>query len=98
MIDYFMMFLSRNNFVKKITQKRINNSLNLWIRCPGCISHSILTYTALHKIDKSVFNDFQIIIVYITCVLVFWNGVYFMQLVVADYAVQKYIEKCKRIL
>lgn len=98
MIDYFMMFLSRNNFVKKITQKRINNSLNLWIRCPGCISHAVLTYTAIQHVDKSVFNDFQTLISHITCVLVFWNGIYFMELVVADYAVQKYIEKCKRIV
>ena len=95
MIDYFMMFLSRNNFIKKITQKRINNSLNLWIRCPGCISQCILTYTAMEHIDENVFNNFDMILVCITSMLVFWNGVYFMQLVVADYAVQKYIEKSR---
>ena len=45
-IDYLLLFLTRNNFIEKITEKRINNYVNLWIRCPGCVSHTALSITA----------------------------------------------------
>ena len=46
-INYILLFLSRNKCMERLTQKRINNSLNLWIRAPGCISHSTLSF-AVH--------------------------------------------------
>ena len=42
-IDYFLLFLNRNGCIKRMTEKKINNILNLWLRCPGCIAHSTLT-------------------------------------------------------
>ena len=40
--------------------------------------------------NNNIINDIERYFVFITSILVFWNGVYFMNLVVSDYAIQKY--------
>ena len=91
-IDYMLLFLARNNFIKKITEKKINNSINLWIRCPGCISQATLSLVIClgHQYNVSYFDKS---LIFITMLLVFWNGIYFMKLVVADYAIQEHLLK-----
>lgn len=88
-IDYMLLFLVRNNFIKRMTEKKINNQINLWIRCPGCISQATISaviclgdYYDVSYFDKSL--------IFITMLLVYWNGIYFMKLVVADYAIRKH--------
>ncbi len=87
-IDYLLLFLARNNIIKKITEKRINKQLNLWIRCPGCISNStmilIYSFTAV-KIGLMYYINF-LGALFISASL-YWNGVYFMEQVVSNYAV-----------
>lgn len=91
-IDYMLLSLVRNNIIDKMTEKRYNKYLNIWIRAPGCISNITLTivyafinYNYLTFIDK------------ISCVLValcvYWNGIYFMEQIITDYCnQQKYIK------
>lgn len=84
-IDYFMLFLVRNNFMRRITEKKINNYINLWLRSPGCTAQSVLTLVVL--LDKnSLFNLKEKIIALTTAGLVFWNGIYFMNQVVVNYS------------
>ena len=71
MIDYFLLFLVRNNWIKRMTEKKWN------------------------KIESGIFTDIDMFLIYLIIFLNSWNGIYFMNLVVSDYAKQKYIQECK---
>ncbi len=96
MIDYFLLFLVRNNWMDRMTEKKWNNSINLWLRCPGCISISTLIVAANMNVAPGIFTDGQYFLMSLIVFLNSWNGIYFMNLVVSDYAKQKYIEECKQ--
>ena len=86
MIDYILLFLARNNIIDKMTEKYVNKQLNLWIRAPGCVAHSALSIIAFFKNkDSEVSSKYDFIVVLITSLLVYWNGIYFMEQVVSDY-------------
>lgn len=87
MIDYFLLFLVRNNKIDRMTEKKINRYLNIWIRCPGCIIHSYIAFLFIFKLELVIDKFF----VFITIILTYWNGVYFMDQIVGNY----YIEKIK---
>ena len=90
-IDYLLLFLNRNNWIKKITEKSINCFLNLWIRAPGCVAHAVLSIQAiLIKLEKDNISTFNLILSLICVALVYWNGIYFMNQVVQTYAIQKF--------
>ena len=78
-----------------MTEKKWNNYINLWIRCPGCISTSTLIAAAITNIESGVFTNTDIFLIYLIIFLNYWNGVYFMNLVDSDYSKQKYIQECK---
>lgn len=88
-INYINMFLTRNRCMQRLTQKKVNNYLNLWIRAPGCIAHSALTLT-LYNSNYEMFGGYQRYLVWCAILLTFWNGIYFMEQVVSNYAVEKY--------
>ena len=88
-INYFNMFLTRNKKMKRLTQKKVNNALNLWVRAPGCISHSVLTLT-MYNSHNHLFIGYKKYLVLCTIILTFWNGIYFMEQVVSNYAIEKY--------
>jgi len=88
-INYINLFFTRNNCLKKLTQKKINNNLNLWIRAPGCISHSVLTVICYNN-NYILFLGYKKYLVFCTALLTFWNGIYFMEQVVSNYSIQKY--------
>lgn len=92
MIDYLLLFLVRNNCINKLTEKKINKQLNLWIRNPGCIAHSCLTILAFFKFYDN-YSQLQRIMIILSAILVYWNGIYFMEQVVSDY--QKNIDNIK---
>jgi len=82
-IDYALLFCVRNGWIARLIEKRINKELNVWIRSPGCVAHAVLSILFLCSHAESGYA-FQTLI---TAALVGWNGQYFMQQVVADYAV-----------
>lgn len=83
-INYLFLAFQRNDMIPRITQKRVNNFLNLWIRQPGCILCSTLGVLYInYNYDK--FNMLQIIINYLIAITVYWNGIYFMEQVHANY-------------
>lgn len=91
-INYLLLFLNRNGYIQKSTQKKYNYFLNLWIRAPGCIIHSSLTLIIAYQNYLTIIQLFSIII---TNILTFWNGIYFMDKVVQDYALHKHYIKNK---
>ena len=82
MIDYAALFLTRNAWIHKDTEKRINTCLNVWIRSPGCISHAILTVLFVSTFQEP--SVFFLFFAYIAGFLNYWNGQYFMQQIVYD--------------
>lgn len=86
LLDYSMLALVRNNIIHRMTEKKYNTLINLWIRAPGCILVSgfilfnvINLRKGLYRIDPSSGV--------LVGALVYWNGIYFMNQVVQDYAI-----------
>lgn len=84
-LNYFMLFLTRNEYMKRITQKKYNNAINLWFRAPGCVSQVALSIVAvIYTYER--YTQYQIYMMYIASFLIYWNGIFFMNMVCADYA------------
>jgi hypothetical protein len=81
-IDYVLLFLSRNNWLNRNTEKTVNAWLNTWIRSPGCISHATLTLMLI-SIKSYVFSQMWWYGI-IAASLTFWNGQYFMRQVIEN--------------
>lgn len=91
-IDYLLLFLVRNKIIDKLLEKKINTYLNIWIRCPGCIIHTTMSTMVLIRIANSI--SYLNIIGGICCMsIIFWNGIYFMNQVVQNYAINNYLKK-----
>lgn len=93
MIDYLLLFLTRNNYIERLTEKKINVYLNCYLRCPGCVIHFYITLLNLTLIDNLIDKLFAVI----TAGLVFWNGIYFMEKVVGNYHLEKSRNEMKKI-
>jgi hypothetical protein len=79
-IDYLLLFGVRNGLVARGTEKRVNRWLNVWIRSPGCCAHAALSLAYILGFAKADFAP----LMFIPPLLMYWNGQYFMQQVVAD--------------
>ena len=71
-----------------MTEKRVNNYINLWVRCPGALysSNLILLY-ASNNYQK--YSYLMIITSFLIYLSVYWNGIYYMNRVVVDYNIKK---------
>jgi len=85
-IDYFLLFLTRNNILNKDIEKRVNYCLNTWIRSPGTASHAVLTLIYLMHSKPHVIIQ---VLGLFTALLNYWNGQYFMAQVVYDAGVRR---------
>lgn len=83
-VNYALLFLERNGFLSKQTQKKINKHLNIWVRQPGCIATCVLILIGIYNFAE--FETYQTIVGLLVCLVVYWNGNYFMEQVVSDYA------------
>ena len=81
-IDYALLFLNRNNWLNRNTEKAINAWLNTWIRSPGCISHATLTLMLI-SVDTIMFSYMWWYGI-IAATLTFWNGQYFMRQIIEN--------------
>lgn len=85
MIDYTCLCMVRNDKMERMTEKKINRFLNVWIRNPGCTIHAFLTLIFMNQLTLLQDQIFA----FITMALVFWNGNYFMDQVVGNYYLLK---------
>ncbi len=85
LIDYFMLFLNRNKLMSRSFEKKINSKINLWIRCPGCVMNVALCMSNV-IMNYNNMTNIQLISSGIIMGSVYWNGIYFMNQVVSDYA------------
>ena len=82
MVNYLLLWLQRNELYDRKKQKSWNQFLNVWIRNPGCISCATLIVLKACLTETKEYFYASIIVALITV----WNGSYFMEQVVADYA------------
>ncbi len=92
-IDYFLLFLVRNKLIDKMTEKRINTKLNLWVRCPGCISNCTLTLIHALSLLKTNHDYLSFFISIFITISIYWNGIYFMHQTVANYTIKSALSK-----
>ena len=91
-IDYLLLFLVRNNWLRSIVEKKINYWLNVYIRSAGCCAHAafVIAYTFNMYSNKSNeemnYENMKFYASLVTACLTYWNGQYFMERVVSDYA------------
>jgi hypothetical protein len=83
-IDYVLLFGSRNGYVDKETQKRVNTVLNVWIRSPGCVA--MATLSAVYILARQEESGLLKAVALLPSLLNYWNGQYFMEQVVRDSA------------
>lgn len=85
-INYLLLFLERNGLVKKQFQKKINYILNLYIRNPGCLLSSLVSYLYyINHLQYRYNNDIYLFISTFVILSNYWNGIYFMEKVVRNY-------------
>lgn len=83
-MNYILLFLTKNNYISRMTQKSINVSINAWIRNPGCI---FVCVAGINDIIKNFFRItlFQTIIFISMNLILAWNGIYYNNMVAIDY-------------
>lgn len=85
-IDYMLLFLSRNNIINYMVEKKWNMYLNLYVRCPGAILNSALAIQLLqNQPNMSRLNQLCYLGV---AAFSFWNGTYYLRNVIVDYHIR----------
>ena len=96
-IDYMLLFLERNKGVNRMTEKKVNVLLNVWIRSPGCNIHSLLSLIVLSYEYQNI-SYIGISSILLTSSLIYWNGNYFMKEAVIDYTRNELIKKVDKTI
>lgn len=87
-IDYFLMFLVKRGFIPKISEKKWNSVLNLYIRSPGTLYCLFVVYL------NYIYETFDNLILTLICLgLMFWNAQYFTGVVIESLGFNKAIEQ-----
>jgi hypothetical protein len=87
-IDYALLFLTRNGWLARASEKRVNAWLAVWVRSPGCVAQAALTLASIgpHLAAAGLAAQPAALAAFVTAVLNYWNGQYFMEQVVRDAA------------
>jgi hypothetical protein len=91
-IDYLMLALVKERYILPLTEKKYNNTIQVWIRAPALVAIAALCWLQLfiHS-DRYEYVPIHLIAIRIFCIsLNYWNGNYFMQRVCGNYFVTKY--------
>jgi hypothetical protein len=88
-IDYALLFLTRNNWLHKETEKRVNAFLATWLRAPGCVAQAALTLAFLSTQNMQDSGPYIYWLAYLTAALNYWNGMYFGAQVLYDAGVRQ---------
>ena len=80
-IGYGALWLERNGWLSRLREKQISQTVNVWIRAPGCVAHGALTLAAALS---SVGGGWLWWVGILEAILTAWNGLYFMEQVVVS--------------
>lgn len=82
-LDYILLFLVKHDMIHRLTEKKWNARINVWMRSPGCFSCVAVMYMIL-RYDSGSLCESHIFEGIIIAVLVLFNGQYYMQVVVGN--------------
>ncbi len=88
-IDYFLLYLVKNNIILSITEKKIYVYLSAYIRSPGCIYTFIIGMYGVNYYYITQ-NYYHLSLILLTILLIFWNGQYYLTKSIISYY-KKYI-------
>lgn len=91
-IDYLMLALVKERIMLPLTEKKHNNTIQVWIRAPALVITAALCWVQLH-IHGSLYGSVPLYLVGLRmfCIIIdYWNGLYFMQRVCGNFCVTKY--------
>lgn len=100
-IDYLMLVMVKKGWMQSMTEKKYNCFIQLWIRAPGCIIHSVLTYVSQVEVYKMIEkgelpskggNMMPLIPLnyiwlgsFVVWFTMYWNGLYFLDRVIRSH-------------
>jgi hypothetical protein len=77
-ISYGALWLERNGWLSRATEKAVNQRANVWLRAPGCIATATLIAQSI-LVHPDGTTTWQGVAGLVCAALVGWNGLYFMQ-------------------
>eukprot|EP00054_Salpingoeca_dolichothecata_P000496 m.280471 g.280471 ORF g.280471 m.280471 type:complete len:282 (-) comp108204_c0_seq1:80-925(-) len=88
-LDYLLLALVQNEKIERLTEKRINNSLNVWLRAPGIVGTTTLfLISSVERVGAA--SGLELFCRGLLVLLFFWNAQFFLERVVANYHVVSY--------
>jgi hypothetical protein len=81
-IGYAALWAERNGWLSRLWEKRISQTVNVWVRAPGCVAQGALTLAVTLSSPLSPTYSFLWWVGLIEVALNVWNGLYFMEQVV----------------
>lgn len=94
-IDYFLLWLVKMGYLDSKVEKKAYVAISVWLRAPGCIMTCALQLGILQVLDQMPVSD--IVGGLWNTMIVFWNGLYFMQHTLASYYTKLPEEERKRV-
>lgn len=90
--DYFMLVLVKNKVMKPLTEKRRNNTVQVWVRAVALNITVCLVYVQcqIQRLNGTVIPTHLYIIRALLMGITYWNGNYFMERVCGNYYVTAY--------
>lgn len=83
-IDYGLLSLNEFGVIDRMTEKRINRYLNMYIRLPGILSNAYASIVAYLYTDIPYNPAMGLLVLFLNC----WNAIYFAQRVTENYGYQ----------
>jgi len=80
-VDYYLLALNKYQIIDRMTEKKINVDLNMWIRMPGILYSCFLGWVC-YVYSAHNFSEFLILL---TAFLDFFNCIYFASRVAQNY-------------
>tara|TARA_B110000858_G_C17634862_1_gene395275 strand:+ start:62 stop:793 length:732 start_codon:yes stop_codon:yes gene_type:complete len=83
LVDYMLLWFVKMGWCDKLIEKRVYVYISVWLRGPGCVYCAVMFLGILPTIDEYSWGIFLGRLW--SVVIVFWNGLYFMQITLKDY-------------
>mmetsp|Transcript_29055 Transcript_29055/g.62703 ORF Transcript_29055/g.62703 Transcript_29055/m.62703 type:complete len:135 (+) Transcript_29055:261-665(+) len=98
-LDYAMLAAVKEGRMHSMTEKKINNSMNVWVRAPGLFATAVFGYVHGCKLiaePDSGYTQLQFVCLMFNLIIYYWNAFYFMERVVGNFHVKNALNSAAR--
>ena len=85
-LEYLSLVLNKQKYITKIQQKYISSILNSYIRIPGAVISSYLSFNIANNVSDNVMEQISL---YILTIIIFLNGIIFGKMSIENYVEYK---------